>query len=141
VDFYGSQLAPRSVVFHVTSTGKAEYLNPLSCLYEPLVYPLWYPCGGREWGPDLNTRGQGGCTQLWWYRQQLLRLPHMGYCGRVLHEWLVNMHRHVEHERLSLWRRGQQSRIATRSQLCEAIANTSKPPQMWAINKICLPVM
>jgi hypothetical protein len=63
---------PRAVVFQLKPSGSATYLNPLSALYEPLSYPLWYPYGGRGWSTDAPV------SQMWWYRQQLLRLPYLG---------------------------------------------------------------
>ena len=36
----------RSVTFHRQGGNAPEYVHPLSPLYEPLSYPLWYPKGG-----------------------------------------------------------------------------------------------
>ena len=60
---------------------------------------------------------------MWWYRQQLLRMTHMHLCGRLLNEWLVNMFCRMENERLSVIRKEQKQRNATRTQLCEALSN------------------
>ena len=108
-------VAPRAVVFRTSPASKPQYLDPLSCLYEPLSYPLWYPHGGRGWGPDLPY------TQMWWCKQQLLTLTHMGMCGRLLNEWLVNAYCRIEDERLNCIRHEQRRRMATRTQLTDAL--------------------
>eukprot|EP00959_Pyramimonas_sp_CCMP1952_P039923 834759-Pyramimonas_sp.AAC.1 len=91
VDFHHDpNKKPRAVVFHLKAAEKPTYLHPLSPLYEPLSYPLWYPFGGRGWSVDvLSTTGRK-VTQMWWYRQQVLRLSHMHMCGRLLNDWLIN---------------------------------------------------
>ena len=113
----------RSVLFRRTAAQQPQYLHPLNALYEPLSYPLWYPFGGRGWSPEAKATSGQHVTQMWWYRQQLLRLPHMHLCGRLLNEWLVNMFCRMEDERLSLLRREQQTRIATRAELSEVVTN------------------
>ena len=82
----------RAVVFHKAREGHPAYLHPLSPLYEPLSYPLLYPCGGRGWSTDLLNAAGRKLSQMWWYRQQMLRLEHFHFCGRLLNEWLLNMH-------------------------------------------------
>ena len=51
----GARTSPRSVFFRLHKSEQYDYIPPLSELYEPLSYPLWYPRGGRGWAPDLNT--------------------------------------------------------------------------------------
>jgi hypothetical protein len=48
--------------------------------------------------------------------------------GRLLNDWLINMYCRMEDERLSLVRREQSTRIASRKDLCEALANEHSPP-------------
>lgn len=100
----GREISARSVLFQRQSIGKPSYLQPLSALYEPLSYPLWFPYGGRGWSTDVRSAGGQNITQMWWYRQHLLRMSHMHLCGRLLNEWLVNMFCRMEDERFSLIR-------------------------------------
>ena len=118
---------PRAVCFRLNRTADPEYLHPLHCLYEPLSYPLFYPQGGREWSTDATASNGQHVTQMWWYRQQVLRLPHLHLCGRLLNEWFIDMYCRMEDERLSLVRREQDKPIATRKYLCEALANEDIP--------------
>ena len=113
----------RAVLFHMSAQSRPQYLHPLNALYEPLSYPLWFPRGGRGWSPGTVLRNGHVVSQMWWYRQQLLRLPHMHMCGRLLNEWLINMYCRMEDERLSLIRREQSSRVASRRELCESLRN------------------
>ncbi len=117
---------PRTVVFHSRTSGHAQYLDPMSCLYEPLSYPLWFPSGGRGWGPDVVSASGGKLTQMWWYRQLLLRMSYMHACGRLLNEWLINMYCRMEDERFSVVRSDQYRRIAMRRDLCEVVANEAQ---------------
>ena len=114
---------PRSIVYRLKGRQRPQYLQPLSPLYEPLSYPLWYPHGGRGWSTDVTGPLGNKVTQMWWYRQQVLRLPQLHLCGRLLNEWFINMYCRMEDERLSLLRRQQQTRVATRAALCEVLAN------------------
>eukprot|EP00959_Pyramimonas_sp_CCMP1952_P043691 913281-Pyramimonas_sp.AAC.1 len=122
----GARTSPRSVFFRLQKSEQYDYIPPLSELYEPLSYPLWYPRGGRGWAPDLNTPEHNKITQMWWYRQQALRLPHMHVSGRLFNEWAINMFCRMEDERLQHVKALQRASIATRSQLCELLAN--RPP-------------
>ena len=62
-------------------------------------------------------------SQMWWYRQMMLRLEHMHCCGRLFNEWLINMHCRMEDERLQLLRRQQQQRSVTPALRCELVTN------------------
>ena len=86
-------------------------------MYEPFSHPLPSPFGGRGWGIDTEM------TQMWWYRQQLLRLTHMGLCGRLLNEWLINMYCRMEDQRFAVIRSEQTKRVARRNEICEVLAN------------------
>ena len=116
-------VSSRSVIFRRHGSQRPQYLNPLSALYEPLSYPLWFPYGGRGWSTDVRSRSGAPISQMWWYRQLLLRMSYMHLCGRLLNEWLVNMYCRMEDERLSNLRREQTKHRATRSEMCEALAN------------------
>ena len=118
-----STASSRSVLFRKHNSGQLQYLNPLSALYEPLSYPLWFPYGGRGWSTDVLSPAGHPVSQMWWYRQLLLRMSYMHMCGRLLNEWLVNMYCRMEDERLAASRREQTHRSATRGQMCEAVAN------------------
>ena len=59
---------------------------------------------------------------MWWYRQQIMRLSHLHACGRLFNEWLINMYCRMEDERLSLVRREQTARRASRASLEEALS-------------------
>ena len=92
----------------------------------PFGYPLRHPRGGRGRGPGARA-GARRVSQVWWYGHQLLRLPPLHMCGRLLHEWLVNMCCRVEDERLSLARREQTARNHARARPCEMFANEPPP--------------
>ena len=51
---------PRTVCFQMKRQSAPEYLHPLSPMYEPLSYPLWFPTGGRGWSTDM-TRTSSLC--------------------------------------------------------------------------------
>jgi len=124
VDFHqDSPAKPRSVVFRRKRHEHPEYLDPLSPLYEPLSYPLWFPQGGRGWSTDVVSTTGHKITQMWWYRQLLLRCQYMHSCGRLLNEWLINMYCRMEDERFNHLRHQQRTRIAKRSEICEVLRN------------------
>ncbi len=111
----------RSVCFHMKRQDTPQYLHPLSALYEPLSYPLWFPQGGRGWSTDMQTNSGGKLSQMWWYRQLVLRSPYMHACGRLLNDWFINMYCRLEDERFSHLRALQSKRMAKRSDLCEVV--------------------
>ena len=113
----------RAVSFTLKGAHKPSYLHPLSHLYEPLSYPLWYPTGGRGWSYDVTSETGAKVTQMWWYRQQVLRLPYMHDCGRLLNDWLINMFCHMEDERFHNLKREQSKHMAKRRDLCEVGRN------------------
>lgn len=78
---------------------------------------------GRGWITDVEVGGLR-VTQMWWYRQQILRLPSLHMCGRLLNDWLINMFCRMEDEIVLLIRRHQASRVVKRQKLCEVLANT-----------------
>lgn len=97
-----------------------QYMHALSPMYEPLSYPLWFPAGGRGWSPDTTNNNGQPVSQMWWYRQLLLRMPYMWACGRLLNDWLINMYFRMEDERFSALRQ-LQTRLAKRRALCEVL--------------------
>ena len=112
--------------FRRSRIGYAEYLDPVSPLYEPLSYPLFFPFGGRGWGPDIRTNKGCKLSQMWWYRQMVLRQSYMHSCGRLLNEWFLNMYCRMEDARLSMLRTQQRKQLAKRDALCEFVANESQ---------------
>ena len=125
---------PRAVVFTLSSSTRPQYIHPLNALYEPLSYPLWYPYGGRGWSTDIYVN-KCKISQMWWYRQQLLRFEHMHMCGRLLNEWLVNMYCRMEDERLALLRRDQTAKTVQRKDIGEDHSHELQTPsagkQFW----------
>jgi len=112
---------PRAVHFYLKDGSEPQYLHPLSCMYEPLSYPLWFPHGGRGWSPDATSTNGCKLSQMWWCRQLLLRQPYMWACGRLLNDWLINMFCRIEDERFSALRRLQEQRVAKRKDLCQVL--------------------
>ena len=112
---------PRAVYFYLKNQSQPQYVHPLSPMYEPLSYPLWFPQGGRGWSPDVTSTCGQKVSQMWWYRQLLLRMPYMWACGRLLNDWLINMFCRMEDERFAALRRVQEQRVAKRRELCEVL--------------------
>ena len=57
-------------------------------------------------------------SQMWWYRQLILRADYMHMCGRLFNDWLINMYCRMEDERFQNIRHQQKQKLAKRSDLC-----------------------
>jgi hypothetical protein len=72
--------------------GEDQFIPTISCLWEPLAYPLFFPSGTPGWGLiniSNNNAGQydnrnfeAATTQMWLYQAHLLRKP----CFRYLED-------------------------------------------------------
>ena len=129
----------RKVVIRRSGTGKPDYLHPLSPIYEPLSYPLWFPYGGHGWHPGLVTSHGHKVSQMWWYRQLALRCSYMHACGRLLNEWFINMYCRMEDERFSVLRHLQrQAQVRHDTPPCEVVRNDVSSNGVTA-KDFCLP--
>ena len=95
-----SDISPQClVVSH--QNGQDQYIPTISCLWEPLAYPLFFPSGTLGWGligsiGDSTQQYNDGdfdapTTQIWLYRARLLREPWFHIFGRLTNEYVVDM--------------------------------------------------
>lgn len=95
-----SDISPRCLVVS-QQCGRDQYIPTISRLWEPLVYPLFFPSGTLGWGlvgsiRDPTQQYNGGdfdapTTQIWLYQACLLREPHFRIFGRLTNEYVVDM--------------------------------------------------
>jgi hypothetical protein len=97
-----SRLRPRSLRISTALNG-IQYVQMTSRLWEPLVYPLLFPHGSLGWGiignhEEINAMphhsdvtADVATTQIWFYRQRLLRECRFHIFGRLANEYIVDM--------------------------------------------------
>ena len=98
-----SQISPRSLLISTTND-RNQSISTVSKLWEPLVYPLFFPHGTLGWGitpsrqeassitlDDSAGNSDIPTTQIWHYRVRLLREPRFSILGRLTNEYVVDM--------------------------------------------------
>lgn len=93
-------VSPRKVVFFRRGGLQPRFVPILSCLYEPLQYPLLFPHGIRGWGYINGFQKALPCTQIQWYRHLFLCEPRFQILGRLACEYAVDMFSRTEEQRL-----------------------------------------
>ncbi|KAF7113861.1 hypothetical protein CNMCM5793_004916 [Aspergillus hiratsukae] len=100
-------VSPRQVVFFRRGGLQPRFVPILSCLYEPLQYPLLFPHGTRGWGYINDFQKALPCTQIQWYRHLFLSEPRFQILGRLACEYAVDMFSRTEEGRLRYLQRGR----------------------------------
>jgi hypothetical protein len=102
----GDVNARKSII--VQHSGNYQTISTISRLWEPLVYPLFFPHGTLGWGvigsqsdwgydPDENTLphitidADGYGRQIMFYRARILREPRFRIFGKLTNEYAVDM--------------------------------------------------
>ena len=93
--------ARRLIISHQSGTNQA--ISTVSCLWEPLAYPLLFPHGTLGWGlfgnhqnlphslDNNNAESDAVTTQMWHYRAQILREERFRIFGHLTNEYIVDM--------------------------------------------------
>jgi len=116
-----SEVVPQSLMVS-WQNGRDQYIPTVSCLWEPLAYPLLFPSGTLGWGLIGSTENTGEqynqsnfdapTTQIWHYRARPLREPRFQIFGRLTNEYVVDMFTH-ELECWLWYIRSNQNRLRT----------------------------
>jgi hypothetical protein len=98
-----SEIGSRNILV-IRKDGENQTISTISRLWEPLVYPLFYPHGTLGWGvvgstADIEfgrTEGDtddldGATRQIMHYRSRLLREHRFRIFGRLTNEYVVDM--------------------------------------------------
>lgn len=121
-----SQVNPRHIVVHYKSDNNNIYrISELNSAYDPLHYVLMHARGqqGYELGikkkdSDLNITA----TQFYSHRLMLRTNNYIGYFGRLLKQYVVDMYVKIEHARLKYLRHNQQKlRVESYKLLSDAL--------------------
>lgn len=126
-----SEASPRSLVISRCS-GEDQYISTTSRLWEPLVYPLFFPLGTLGWGLDSSHQQYDDAnfdaptTQIWHYRARLLREERFCIFGRLTNEYVVDMFTRDLESRLH-YIHSNQKRL--RSLECDAALTAEEPTE------------
>jgi hypothetical protein len=96
-----SELCLRSAMA-IEHNGTPQKVPIISRLWEPLAYPLFFPCGEAGWGVDnkqdqlllsrsVETDHDVPTTQIWYYRRRLLGDERFEIFGKLASEYMVDM--------------------------------------------------
>lgn len=110
------EVSPRRLVVRKSNSLNTEMsISTTSRLWEPLVYPLFFPCGTLGWDlpdhleNDLSATSENAVTtQMWYYRARLLREERFSIFGRLTNEYLIDMWSRNLDSRLHYIRTNQQ---------------------------------
>lgn len=114
-----------------------DTISAMSCLYEPLCYPLFFCCGEDGWGTDFRS-GNGRRLSLQVYTRLRILMPEIGLTtrsrsssgsiitvnrfqllGKLMQVYVVDMWSRVIDQRLDWIRRNQSRFLTYESQLEE----------------------
>jgi hypothetical protein len=113
-------LNPRSVWVTSSSSGQHNKMSILSNHYEPMAYPLFFPCGTPGWGSrTFADHDRRWLTQIDVYKQRLLREIRFREFGLLTNEYLIDMYSRVEEERLIYLKRGRADQLYKHRQQLE----------------------
>ena len=103
-DGYSEGVASRDIVLHAR-TGGLQRITECNCAYDSLHYVLLFPTGDNGWHLKIpHSRGKGDVTALEYYSSRLMVRSDLSYlhmCGRLFHQYLVDMFAKVEQQRLN----------------------------------------
>jgi len=117
-----SQIKARHLIISHKS-GHSQAIPTVSCLWEPLAYPLLFPHGTLGWGwvgdyhhvtQSANDGDEANVvtTQIWYYRAHILCEEHFWIFRRLTNEYIVDMFsrdlkcrlNYIQTNQLHLWR-------------------------------------
>ena len=123
-DGYSEGVASRDIVLHAR-TGGLQRITEGNCAYDSLHYVPLFPSGDNGWHLKIaHSRGKGDVTALEYYSSRLMvrsDLSNLHMCGRLFHQYLVDMFAKVEQQRLNYIKCNQQK---IRVDLCSGLADT-----------------
>ena len=103
-DGYSEGVASRDIVLHAR-TGGLQRITECNCAYDSLHYVLLFPTGDNGWHLKIpHSRGKGDVTALEYYSSRLMVRSDLSYlhmCGRLFHQYLVDMFAKVEQQRMN----------------------------------------
>ena len=103
-DGYSEGVASRDIVLHA-GTGGLQRITECNCAYDSLHYVLLFPSGDNGWHLKIpHTRGKGDVTALEYYSSRLMvrsGLSYLHMCGRLFHQYLVDMFAKVKQQRMN----------------------------------------
>jgi hypothetical protein len=90
-DVAQNQVGPRRLVISKHDHSNT-HIPTVSCMWEPLAYPLLFPHATLGWGlPETDENSsvhqRAETTQMWHYRARLLREPRFQIFGRLTNEY------------------------------------------------------
>lgn len=97
----------RKIVVQNRNTGREDFVDLFSP-YEPLQYPVLFPCGTAGWSIQNPQR----LSQIDLYKCRLLQEPRFELFSRVTCEYLVDMYSRVEEQRLQFLHQGRQEQYS-----------------------------
>ena len=132
-DGYSEGVASRDIVLHAR-TGGLQRITECNCAYDSLHYVLLFPSGDNGWQLKIpHSRGKGDVTALEYYSSRLMVRSDLSYlhmCGRLFHQYLVDMFAKVEQQRLNYIKCNQQKiRVDLYSGLADAISAGDSNPR------------
>ena len=84
--------------------GGLQRITECNCAYDSLHYVLLFPTGDNGWHLKIpHSRGKGDVTALEYYSSRLMVRSDLSYlhmCGRLFHQYLVDMFAKVEQQRM-----------------------------------------
>ena len=103
-----AEVRGRKIVVRNRNTNREDFVDLLSPSYEPLQYPVLFPCGTAGWSVQNPQR----LSQINWYKSRLLQEPRFKLFGRLACEYLVDMYSRVEEQRLQFLHQGRQEQYS-----------------------------
>jgi hypothetical protein len=97
-----TELSVQSLIVHLHGE-QQQQIPTTSRLWEPLIYPLFFPSGSLGWGLTMDNYRTADelddhaltinapTTQIWHYRARLLREPRFHIFGHLTNEYVVDM--------------------------------------------------
>lgn len=103
-------IPPASIVVHERGSKQLKNLNPLDGNVEPMLYPLFYPNGGRGWYAEMKKKN--GCTMDQYVKCKLAvrddgYFVPIHYGRKLFQQWVVDQYARIEWERLGWIYRNQ----------------------------------
>jgi len=106
----GDGLLPpeRAALVLRASDGKQDMIGELDDRWEPLLYPVFFPTGQTGWGPAFRSLdGLRKITLADYARATVLREPILHYSGRLLNQYVLDIHSREEASRFQYYRTHQ----------------------------------
>lgn len=114
----------RIVITRTDRSPTTDFVDIMSPSYEPLQYPLLFPCGDVGWSTDNAF----DLSAIDWARARLIQEPRFAAMGPLTCEWAVDMFSRVEEHRLRYLRYGRQNQRQAQYALQRRDAQRSEDP-------------